>query len=285
MLSGVGPADHLRAMGIIPKIALDGVGQNLQDHATVVMQYASQKAFAMHKIGNPMRKLMAGLRWMIRGDGIAASNIWECGGFIRSNDDMSRPNIQYHFGPVGFEERGDDFLITQGFAVHVDVLRPKSRGRITLNRDDPRGKPHILFNYMEHPDDLTQMTEGIGKLREIVAQPAFQGLAGDELGITRGMTSDDELARCIKQISATDYHPCGTCRMGSDEEASTGAVVDGAFKVHGTEGLRVVDASVMPQLISANLNAPVQMMAARAADFILNKPQLAPLDAPFSFQQ
>jgi choline dehydrogenase len=281
MLSGIGPADHLRSMGITPTIALDGVGQNLQDHATVVMQFASRKAFAMHRMGSPLRKLMAGLRWMIRRDGIAASNIWECGGLIRSNDEVSRPNIQYHFGPVGFEERDNGLFIVQGFAVHIDVLRPKSRGSVCLNFNDPRGKPSILFNYMSHPDDMKQMVEGVGKLRELIAQSAFRGIAGDELGASYGMTSDADIASFIRQVSETDYHPCGTCRMGYGKDA----VVDGEFRVHGSEGLRVIDASVMPQVISANLNAPTQMLAARGADFILGEPQRLPQSAPFSFQQ
>ncbi|MCE2517164.1 MAG: GMC family oxidoreductase N-terminal domain-containing protein, partial [Alphaproteobacteria bacterium] len=280
MLSGIGPADHLRTHGITPRVALSGVGQNLQDHATVILQFASKKAFAMHKAGNPLRKLMTGLRWMIRRDGMAASNIWEAGGLIRGNDKVSRPNLQYHFGPVGFEERDDDLLITQGFAIHIDVLRPTSRGAVTLTSTAPSAKPDILFNYLATPDDMRQMVEGVRKVRELVRQPAFRGLAGDELGVSHGATTDAEITAAIRQISETDYHPCGTCRMGHGNDA----VVDGEFKVHGIEGLRVVDASVMPRVISANLNAPTQMMAARAADFILGKDQLAAVHAPFSFQ-
>lgn len=280
MLSGIGPADHLRDLGLTPRVALPGVGQNLQDHATVILQYASRKAFAMHKAGNPLVKLMTGLRWMIRRDGMAASNIWEAGGLIRGNDKVDIPNLQYHFGPVGFDEDGNDLIVTQGFALHIDVLRPKSRGTVTLASTDPAAKPHILFNYMAHEDDLRQMVEGVRKARELVRQPAFDGLAGEELGASHGAKSDGEIIAAIRQMSETDYHPCGTCRMGHGADA----VVDGEFRVHGTEGLRVVDASVMPRVISANLNAPTQMMAARAADFILGQEQRAPLQAPFSFQ-
>ena len=281
MLSGIGPAAHLKDMGITPKIDLAGVGQNLQDHATVVMQFSSLKKLAMHHAGNPLRKLMTGMRWMIRRDGMAAPNIWEAGGLVRSNDKETRPNLQYHFGPVGFEERGDDLMVTQGFAVHVDVLRPASRGQITLNKDNLSGHPNILFNYFQEPDDMRQMAEGVMKVRDIIAQSSFNGLVGRELGATAGATGFSAISDAIRQASETDYHPCGTCRMGHGIDA----VVDEEFKVHGTEGLRVVDASVMPQVISANLNAPTQMMAARAADFILGKDQLTPIDAPFSFQR
>lgn len=281
MLSGIGPSDHLKDMGITPKINLAGVGGNLHDHATVILQFASKKAFAMHKINNPLRKLMTGMRWMIRRDGMAASNIWESGGMIRGNDQVTRPNIQYHFGAVGFEERGNDLFVTQGFAIHLDVARPKSRGRLSLNPDDIHGKPNILFNYYQHPDDMKQMVEAVHKARDIVRQPAFETLAGDELGVSKDAHSDEDITRAIRQISETDYHPCGTCRMGHDSDA----VVDGEFKVHGTEGLRVVDASVMPQVVSANLNAPTQMMAARAADFILDQAQLPPIHAKFAFQE
>jgi len=280
MLSGIGPVDHLRENGVAPLVDLPGVGQNLHDHATVVMQWESKRNFPIHNIGNPLRKLGAGVRWMLRRDGMARSNIWEAGGLVRSNAKVAYPNIQYHFAPVGFEIIDGRIAVQQAFAIHVDQLRPKSRGQIRLNPDDPRAKPLIQFNYLSHRDDMREMVEGVRKVRDLVAQPAFDELRGRETTVAADCHSDAEITAALRQLVETDYHPCGTCRMGDDSLA----VVDGEMRVHGLEGLRVVDASVMPQVTSANLNAPVQMIAARAADYILGRPQRAPVQARFSFQ-
>lgn len=280
MMSGIGPADYLRERGIDPIIHLPGVGQNLQDHATTILQWDCKKNYPIHNIGNPINKLAVGLRWIMRKDGLATSNIWESGGLIRSNDQVAYPNIQYHFTPVGFDIINGNIRPRQAFAVHIDQLRPKSRGQVLLNRDDIRGKPLIQFNYLSHPDDMREMLEGVKKARELFAQPAFDELRGPETTPGDHIQSDAEIIASIRKIVETDYHPCGTCRMGHDDMA----VVDGQMRVHGVEGLRVVDASVMPKITSANLNAPTQMIAARAADYILGKAQLAPVHARFSFQ-
>ena len=281
MMSGIGPADYLRERGIEPLVNLPGVGQNLQDHATTILQWDCKKNHPIHNIGNPFNKLAVGLRWFLRKDGMATSNIWEAGGLIRSNDQVSYPNIQYHFTPVGFDIVNDNIKPKQAFAVHVDQLRPKSRGQVLLNRDNIRGKPVIEFNYLSHPDDMREMLEGVKKARELFAQPAFDEFRGAETTPGNHVQSDEDLVASIREIVETDYHPCGTCRMGHDDMA----VVDAELRVHGVEGLRIVDASVMPQVPSANLNAPTQMIAARAADYILGKEQMTPVHARFSFQQ
>jgi choline dehydrogenase len=149
-----------------------------------------------------------------------------------------------------------------------------------LNRDNIKGKPLIQFNYLEHPDDMREMLEGVKKARELFSQPVFDEFRGNETTPGSHIQTDEELVKSIRQITETDYHPCGTCRMGYDRMA----VVDSELRVHGVEGLRVVDASVMPKVTSANLNAPTQMIAARAADYILGKQQMSPLHARFSFQ-
>ena len=280
MLSGIGPADHLRDMGIELRVNLPGVGQNLQDHATSVLQWDCKKNFPIHNVGNPLKKLAVGMRWLARQDGLAASNIWEAGGLIRSNEQVEYPNLQYHFSPVGFDLGGDKIKVKQAFAVHIDQLRPKSRGQVLLNRDNIKGKPLIQFNYLEHPDDMREMLEGVKKARELFSQPVFDEFRGNETTPGSHIQTDEELVKSIRQITETDYHPCGTCRMGYDRMA----VVDSELRVHGVEGLRVVDASVMPKVTSANLNAPTQMIAARAADYILGKQQMSPLHARFSFQ-
>jgi choline dehydrogenase len=280
MLSGVGPAGHLRAHGIEPVLDMPGVGQNLQDHASIVVQYACTRSFPIHKVGAPWRKLAVGVQWMLTRSGIAASNIWEAGGLIRGNPDVAYPNLQYHFGPVGFEYDGPVIRLRQAFALHVDQLRPRSRGHIALKSADPNEKPAMHFNYLADGRDLAELVEGVHRARELIAQPAFDGLRGVELDPGPEVRSDAEIADAIRAMTITDFHPCGTCAIGEGGRA----VVDGELRVHGIEGLRVVDASVMPRIISANLNAPVQMIAARAADFILGRPQLAPFEARFAFR-
>ena len=280
MLSGIGPADHLRDRGIKPVIDLPGVGQNLQDHATVIMQFACPKPITMARYSGLISKGIAGAQWMLTRKGVVSSNVWEAGGLIRSNDDVPYPNIQYHMAPVGIEENGNDLSLYDGFSIHIDQLRPRSRGHVALQSANPTEKPALHFEYLSDPHDLTELIEGVRKTRELVAQSAFDGLRGREISIGDHLETDDEIISGIRATMGTDYHPCGTCRMGTGSDA----VVDGELKVHGIDGLRVVDASVMPEILSANLNAPTQMIAARAADFILGKDQKTPFEASFSFQ-
>lgn len=281
MLSGIGPADHLRSHGIEPLLDLPGVGRNLQDHATIILQVACTKQFPIHIVDRPVNKAMAGARWLIDRQGIAASNIWEAGGLIRSNEHVPYPNLQYHFGPVGFEYVGNEIKLRQAFAIHVDQLRPRSRGSIELKSPDPTEKPAMHFNYMTEPDDLREMVEGVHKTRDLVAQSAFDAFRGAELEPGPETRTDADIEAWIRKTAATDYHPSCTCAMG----AGPNAVVDAQMRVQGVEALRVVDASIMPRITSANLNAPTQMIAARAADYILSREQLRPIEARFHFQE
>lgn len=280
MLSGVGPADHLRDKAIDPVVDLPGVGQNLQDHASVILQFRCLKQFPIHRVDRPWNKLRAGVRWVFARDGIAASNIWEAGGLIRGNDQVAYPNLQYHFGPVGFEYTGDRISLMQAFALHVDQLRPRSRGDVRLCSANPLEKPLMTFNYLSDPEDMQEMVEGVKKARELVAQGAFDGLRGAEMFPGSDVQSDDDIRAFIRAETTTDFHPCGTCRMGHGADS----VVDDQFRVRGVDGLRVVDASVMARITSANLNAPTQMIAARAADYIAGRDQRPPVAVPFAFQ-
>lgn len=281
MCSGIGPNDHLTEHGIETRHSVPGVGQNLQDHASVILQYESLKSFPIQRVDRPFNKLKAGAQWVFTKGGIAASNIWEAGGLIRGNADVPYPNLQYHFGPVGFEYRKGKISLMQAFSCHVDLLRPKSVGKIRLNSADPAQPPRLEFNYLSHPEDLSQLVDGVFKARELFSQKAFEGLRGEEIDPGTNLRSNKEIANWIRANLTTDFHPCGTCKMGHDEMA----VVDDKFRVHGVEGLRVVDASVMPRITSANLNAPVQMIAARAADYISGTAQLAPIKARFAFEE
>ncbi|MBX2824868.1 MAG: choline dehydrogenase [Gammaproteobacteria bacterium] len=280
MLSGIGPPDHLRKLGITPRLALPSVGQHLQDHAAVILQFESKKSFPIHKVAQPHRKLAAGIKWVFTRGGIASSNIWEAGGLVRGNTEVAYPNLQYHFGPVGFEYRDNVISLSQAFAIHVDQLRPESRGAVTLKSADPEDAPELSFNYFAVDSDLQQLVEGVKKTRDLVAQSAFDSLRGKEIEPGAQVQSDKDIRRWIRQTMSTDFHPCGTCRMGTGDDA----VVDAQMRVRGCTGLRVVDASVMPRILSGNLNAPTQMLAARAADYILDQPQLEPEFATFAFQ-
>lgn len=280
MLSGVGPPDDLRRHGIEPRIPLNGVGRNLQDHATIILEFESRRRFPIHKVNTPLRKAAAGLLWVFTRGGLASSNIWEAGGLIHGNDSVPYPNLQYHFGPVGFDYTDNKIILNQAFAIHVDQLRPRSRGIVALQSADPFEKPALYFNYFSAAGDLAELIEGVHRVRELVAQRAFAELAGAELSPGSAVDSDAGIGHWIRLNSSTDFHPCGTCRMGAGEDA----VVDAQLRVHGCDKLRVIDASVMPRVLSANLNAPTQMIAARAADYILGKAQLKPEKVAFAFQ-
>ncbi|WP_306121147.1 choline dehydrogenase [Roseovarius sp. MMSF_3359] len=273
MLSGIGPADHLRECGIPVATDLPGVGQNLRDHAKIKLQFACRKPLAFHRIGNPLVKAAAGVQWALTGRGIATSNIWEAGGLIRGNHDIAYPNLQYHFGPLGFTVDGDRITVNQAFSVNVDHARPRTTGHIALDPANPQGAPRLHFNYLADADDLREMREGVARARDLVAQPAFDAFRGAEMTPGADCRTNEEIEAMLRERVETAFHPSCTCRMGHDELA----VVDDQFRVRGIEGLRVVDASALPEITSANLNAPTMMIAARAADFIRNAPQLAPM--------
>jgi choline dehydrogenase len=280
MLSGIGPAAHLQEMGIAVNHDLPGVGQNLQDHASVIVSYACTKPVTIHKLGNPLNKAWAGLRWIANRSGPATSNVWEAGGLVRGNASVRYPNLQYHFGPIGVAYEGQKIQLSQAFSLCIDQLRPTSMGYIELASDNPQQSPRMHFNYLATDHDRRELIEGVKMARDIIAQPAFDEFRGAELNPGRQVNSDQDILNFVRGVTETDFHPCGTCRMGTDHLA----VVDSEFKVQGLDGLRVVDASTMPRVISANLNAPVQMMASRAADFILEKEQLTPIQAAYHFQ-
>ncbi len=280
MLSGIGPADHLREHGIEVRCHLPGVGANLQDHATVSVMWACTQLFPIHRANRPLNKLLAGTQWLLTRRGLASSNHFEAGGYVRGNGTVDYPNLQYHFGPAGYEYEGRTLKLSQSFILQVDQLRPKSHGHIALKSANANEKPAIFFNYLSDPFDLRELVEGIKKMRDLVSQPAFDALRGVELSPGPDVQSDADLEDAVRKLTGTDFHPCGTCRAGIGADA----VVDSTLKVHGIEALRVVDASIMPRVVSGNLNAPVQMIASRAADWILGKQQLDPFEARFAFQ-
>ncbi len=281
MLSGIGPADELRRHNIPLRHEMPAVGRNLQDHLKIHCTWRCTQSITYHRVGRPWNRLRIGARWLLKKDGFGASNIWEAGGLVRGNESVEYPNLQYHFAPVSARYQGRRIILSQGFTLQVDQLRPQSRGYIALNSANPADRPLAFFNYLEHADDLREMIEGYHKIQEIVAQPSFIAFRGERVDPAPDARSPSDIENWIRATASTDYHPSCSCRMGTDENS----VVDAEMKVHGLDGLRVVDASVMPAIVSGNLNAPTQMLAARAADFILGNTPLPPERARFHFQQ
>jgi len=274
MLAGLGPADALRAHGIEVRADLPGVGANLQDHLEVYVQYACREPITLHDVLEPLGKARAGLRWLATRQGPAASNHFEAGGFLRSTEVDDYPDLQYHFLPLAIAYDGSRPSAGHGFQAHVGPMRPSSRGRVWLDSRDPLAPPRLRFDYLTTEADRRTMRAAIRLTREIFAQPAFARYRGRELAPGDEARSDAELDAFARRLGESAYHPAGTCAMG----AGPGAVVDGAGRVHGVEGLRVVDASIMPRVINANLNGAVIMMAEKIADAIRGRPPLTPYD-------
>jgi choline dehydrogenase len=271
-LSGIGDSDDLKGQGIAVQHHLPGVGKNLQDHLELYIQRECTKPITLYGNINPVAKAMIGLRWLLFKDGLGASNHFEAGAFIRSSAGIPYPDIQYHFLPLAMSYDGTSLADRHGFQAHVGPMRSKSRGHVKLKSSDPNDTPEILFNYMSHPDDWVDMRNCVRLTREIFAQPAFAPFAGRELAPGPDVKSDKQIDAFIRRTVESAYHPCGTCRMGTDR----GAVVDPQTRVHGIERLRVVDSSIFPIITTGNLNAPTIMVAEKAADMILGQQPLPP---------
>jgi choline dehydrogenase len=278
LLSGIGPADQLEAFGIPVIVDLPGVGRNLQDHLEIYVQHVCTQPVSLYSAQRPWNKLRIGLEWLLLGRGIGASNQFEAGAFIRSAAGVEHPDLQYHFLPIAINYDGSNPHRGHGFQAHVGPMRPTSVGRVQLRSADPREPPSILFNYMATEGDRREMRAAVRLTREIFAQPAFEPFRGPELAPGAEVRSDAEIDAFVRARAESAYHPSCSCRMGPESDAT--AVVDGACRVHGLEGLRVVDASVMPSIPSGNLNAPTIMLAEKAADHILGRPRLPPSDMP-----
>ena len=280
MLSGIGPADHLQEHDIEVKHHLPGVGQNLQDHLSLDTAFHSKKAVTLDYLSNPINKARVGLQWILTRKGVVASNIWEMGGLVFGNQKVEFPNLQYHFTPVYSEYEGIKINLFQGYQINVDQLRPKSKGHIRLISNNPEDRPAAQFNYLSDSHDLNEMVEAHHVMQDLMRQPAFDEFRGERILPEPDVSTRAEIEAYIRATTSTDYHPSCSCRMGNDEMA----VVDSKLNVHGIEHLHVVDASVMPDIVSGNLNAPTQMIALRAADFIRGKQGLPPEDAKYHFQ-
>lgn len=278
LLSGIGPADELRALGIEVIADRPGVGDNLQDHLEVYVQHACTQPITLYPSLKPWNKLKIGMDWVFFRKGLGTTSHFEAGGFIRSRAGVEHPDLQYHFLPIAINYDGSSPAGGHGFQAHIGPMRPTSRGKLKLRSADPAEAPSILFNYMGSEQDRREMREGIRLTREIFAQPAFDSLRGPELSPGPDATSDAEIDAFVRAKGESAYHPSCTCKMGPDSDPL--AVVDGSGRVYGVEGLRVVDASIMPDIVSGNLNAPTIMLAEKIADDLRERAPLPPSEAP-----
>ena len=275
-LSGVGPAELLGSLEI-PVIAdLPGVGENLQDHLEVYVQYASKLPVSMQPHLQVWRRPWIGLQWLFR-RGPGATNHFEGGGFVRSNLEESYPNLMFHFLPLAIRYDGSAPSGGHGYQVHVGPMYSDSRGHVRIRSRDPRAKPAILFNYLSTERDRREWLETVRVTRHIMSQPAFVPYNAGELSPGPDVRTDAEVIGWVARDAETALHPSGTARLGRDGMA----VVDPAsMGVHGTEALSVVDASVMPNVTNGNIYAPVMMVAEKAADLLLGNTPPAPVDVP-----
>ncbi|MBX9452214.1 MAG: choline dehydrogenase [Mesorhizobium sp.] len=274
MLSGIGPADHLRENGIAVVADRPGVGQNLQDHMELYIQQESLQPITLYSKLNLWSKALIGAEWLFFKSGLGASNHFEAAAFLRSAAGVDYPDIQYHFIPVAIRYDGKAAAKAHGFQAHVGPMRSRSRGAVTLRSGDPREKPLIRFNYMSHPDDWSDFRHCIRLTREIFGQAAFDLYRGREISPGAAVQSDDELDDFIREHAESAYHPCGTCRMGRADDPMS--VVDPQCRVIGVEGLRVADSSIFPRITNGNLNAPSIMVGEKASDHILGRQPLSP---------
>ena len=277
MLSGIGPAAHLAEQGVAVVHDLPGVGGNLQDHLELYVQQECTQPITLHSATGLLQKALIGARWVLFRSGLGATNHFEAGGFIRSRPGVRWPDIQYHFLPLAASYDMSERVRCHGYQAHAGPMRSKSRGRVRLASADPLEPPRVRFDYMSHPDDWAEMRACVRLTREIFAQPAFHPYRGRELAPGEAVRSDEEIDAFVRETVQSAYHPCGTCRMGTDAMA----VVDPELRLRGVDGLRVVDSSVMPAIATGNLNAPTIMIAEKAADAIRGLPPLPPSDAAF----
>lgn len=263
LLSGIGPPQDLQAAGVPAQVALPGVGRNLQDHLDFCTLYKCTRSIT-YDFGM-WREAAVGLRYLLTGSGPGVSNVAEAGGFARTRFATdARADLQFHFVPAQLDDHGRNRLPGHGFTVHACVLRPASRGHVSLRSASAFDPPRIFAGYLSAGEDLAHLIEGVRIAREIVAAGPFDGYRGAEIFPGPAAVSDEQLREVVRLKAESIYHPVGTCRMGIDEQA----VVDANLCVRGVAGLRVVDASIMPRIIGGNTNAPTVMIAEKAADLI-----------------
>ena len=277
MLSGIGSQDHLRTHGINPVHHLPGVGQNLNDHPDFVLKFKCLQPVSIWPKTKLAGRTMAGIQWLTNRNGICASNHFDAVGCIRSGPDIEYPDIQLTQSPIAVDHDTWTPLPEHAFQIHVGLMQAYSRGHIELTSADPNTQPSILANYFQDPRDREIMLSGIRQVRELVEQPAFKDLKGDEIYPGVQAQTDQQLNDCLTTRTVSQWHLSGTARMGTVTD--DGAVVDPEGRVHGVEALRVVDASIMPTVTNGNTNNPTIMIAEKLSDAVLGNPPLPRIEA------
>ena len=276
-LSGIGAAERLRAAGVACVHDLPGVGENLQDHLDIIMNWKTRGLVTAFSATKGLRQLATGLNYLLRGQGLGRQQFLESGAFVSSREGLSRPDVQIHGVLAIMKDHGKQRVGADGFSLHLCQLRPESRGRIGLASADPLADPTIFANYLATQEDRRVMRECVRIGRNVAAQAALDPYRDAELAPGADVESDAEIDAWVRANAETIYHPVGTCKMGADGDAM--AVVDARLKLRGIDGLRVVDASVMPTLVGSNTNAPTIMIAEKAADMIRGRRSVATLAA------
>nr|WP_236666835.1 choline dehydrogenase [Nonomuraea sp. K271] len=272
-LSGVGPRALLEPLGVPMVHDLPGVGENLQDHLEVYVQHGCRQPVSQQPSLARWRRPLIGADWLFRRSGPGATNHFEAGGFIRSNDDVAYPNLMFHFLPIAVRYDGSAPAGGHGYQVHIGPMYSDARGSVRITSADPRAKPALRFNYLSTDQDRREWVEAVRHTRTILSQPAWADLDAGELSPGPAVQSDEDILDWVARDAETALHPSCTCKMGTDETA----VVDPeTMRVHGLDGLRVVDASAMPYVTNGNIYAPVMMLAEKAADLILGNTPLPP---------
>jgi choline dehydrogenase len=277
LLSGIGDAHDLRRLSIPLVKHLPGVGRGLKDHVAAPVQYRATKNVSAARDLTRFGRYSLALRWLLTKKGLGATNFFEVGAFLRTDDAIKVPNVQIEFVPLLGELQHGSVALENGFQYFLSLMRPTSTGRVWIDSADPAAPPKFLFNYLESEEDRRQAVAAVRAVREMVAQHAWDAFRGEEVTPGAAARTDAEIEAFLRQQAGTNYHPSCTCRMGHDDMS----VVDEAGRVHGIDNLRVVDASILPQIVSGNLNAPVIMIAEKLADAILGRPSAAPDQAPY----
>ena len=269
MLSGVGPAAHLKEHGIEVIADRPGVGQNLQDHLEFYFQFASKQPITLYKYWNLLGKAWVGAQWLFTKTGLGASNQFESAAFIRSDKGVDYPDIMYHFLPIAVRYDGQAAAEGHGFQAHVGPMRSGSRGEITLKSADPKEAPSIFFNYMSTEQDWIDFRKCVRLTREIFGQDAMKAYVKHEIQPGDDLQTDEQIDGFLREHLESAYHPCGTCKMGAVDDPM--AVVDPECRVIGVDGLRVADSSIFPRITNGNLNGPSIMTGEKASDHILGR--------------
>jgi choline dehydrogenase len=278
LLSGIGPAQELQALGIEPVVDLPGVGRRLADHPDIVVQCLCREPVSIYPQTRAPRNWLAALQWFVTKSGLFASNQFEAGAFIRSRAGVPHPDLQLTLMPLAVRPGTVKPIAAHAFQVHIDLMRPKSLGSVTLASRDPSVAPRFVFNYLTEPEDRADLRGSVHLVRELLSQPAMTRYAGPELSPGPPALDDAALDAWLRATTETGYHASGSCKMGPSEDPE--AVVSADLKVHGVECLRVIDASVTPSIVSGNTNSPVVMIAEKGSDLVLGKPPLPASDAP-----